>query len=232
VAAGATVVGLDRASSAATTELIRQAGGQAEDRVCDMGDAAAVQPVIDAVAAAHGRLDILVNNAGRGSHTLPHELTEAEFTDVLRTNVLGYFFAARAAFRAMGGDGGAIVNISSIAGSSALGRGNFAYSVSKGAIEQLTRELAVEWAAHRIRVNAVAPSQVPTPPASSFAGGVGTRMLRGVPLARLAEPSEIAAAVHFLASDAARFVTGVVLPVDGGNLALNAGGTVGERTSR
>ena len=236
-AAGASVVGLDRVPSAATTELITTAGGQAEDRICDVKDLESVRATIDGIARDHDRLDILVNNAGTGSHTLPHRLDEAEFENVLRINVFGYFFAAQAAHRAMAGRGGAIVNISSIAGSTALGRGNFAYSVSKGAVEQLTRELAVEWAADGIRVNAVAPSQVAT---EGFAplltdqnldsGGVGARMLRGVPLGRLAEPAEIASVVHFLASDAARFVTGVVVPVDGGNKALNAGGTVGAPT--
>ena len=237
-AAGATVVGLDRAPSAATTGIITAAGGRAEDRICDVKDLDAIRATIADIARDHGRLDVLVNNAGAGSHTLPHRLDEAEFEHILRVNVFGYFFAAQAAHRTMAGRGGAIVNISSIAGSTALGRGNLAYSVSKGAVEQLTRELAVEWAADGVRVNAVAPSQVATEGFAPLlsdpqldAGDVGSRMLRGVPLGRLAEPAEIAAVVHFLASDAARFVTGVIVPVDGGNKALNAGGTVGAPTA-
>ena len=237
-AAGATVVGLDRAPSAATTGIITATGGRAEDRICDVKDLDAVHATIADIARDHGRLDVLVNNAGAGSHTLPHQLDEAEFEHILRVNVFGYFFAAQAAHRTMAGRGGAIVNISSIAGSTALGRGNLAYSVSKGAVEQLTRELAVEWAADGVRVNAVAPSQVATEGFAPLlsdphldAGDVGSRMLRGVPLGRLAEPAEIAAVVHFLASDAARFVTGVIVPVDGGNTALNAGGTVGAPTA-
>ncbi|GGL99545.1 SDR family NAD(P)-dependent oxidoreductase [Nakamurella endophytica] len=237
-AAGAHVVGLDRAEPAATTEAITAAGGTAHHRVCDMADPAAVRQAFRWVDDTVGPVDVLVNNAARGSHTLPAQLTVEELTGVLAVNVVGYFLAAQQAHRAMArSGGGAVVNISSIAGSTALGRGNFAYSVSKGAVEQLTRELAVEWAADGVRVNAVAPSQVRT---EGFAplltdpaldgGSVGDRMLRGVPLHRLAEPGEIAAVVHFLASDAARFVTGAVVPVDGGNLALNAGGTVGTRT--
>jgi NAD(P)-dependent dehydrogenase (short-subunit alcohol dehydrogenase family) len=131
------------------------------------------------------------------------------------------------------GRGGSIVNISSIAGSSALGRGNFVYSVTKGGINQLTRELAVEWAHHGIRVNAVQPAQTLTPGVRAGMlkdprldpATFQERLVRGIPLDRLGEPEDIAAAVVFLASDAAAFITGHVLPVDGGNLALNAGGS-------
>ncbi len=218
-AGGTTVVGFDLVGA---------------DVVCDVSDFEQLKLAIAAVGEQHGRLDVLVNNAGKGTHTPPHELTHAELQSLLDVNIGGYFFAAQAAFALMRERGGSIVNISSIAGSSALGRGNFAYSICKAAIEQLTRELAVEWAANNVRVNAVAPCQVRTPGFAPLltdqrldAGNVGERMLRGIPLGRLAEAEDIAAAVCFFASEAASFVTGTVLPVDGGNLALNAGGTVG-----
>ena len=129
---------------------------------------------------------------------------------------------------------GTVVNVSSIGGSTSLGRGNFVYGVSKGGVEQLTRELAVAWAPQGIRVNAVAPCQIATDGLRALSenpsaeGRLLDTFLRGIPLGRLVEPAEVAAAVAFLASDAAAMITGVILPVDGGNLALNAGGTIGE----
>jgi NAD(P)-dependent dehydrogenase (short-subunit alcohol dehydrogenase family) len=129
---------------------------------------------------------------------------------------------------------GTVVNVSSIGGSTSLGRGNFVYGVSKGGVEQLTRELAVAWAPRGIRVNAVAPCQIATDGLRTLSvnpsaeGRLIDTFLRGIPLGRLVEPAEVAAAVAFLASDAAAMITGVILPVDGGNLALNAGGTIGE----
>jgi NAD(P)-dependent dehydrogenase (short-subunit alcohol dehydrogenase family) len=129
---------------------------------------------------------------------------------------------------------GTVVNVSSIGGSTSLGRGNFVYGVSKGGVEQLTRELAVAWAPRGIRVNGVAPCQIATDGLRALGanpsaeGRLIDTFLRGIPLGRLVEPTEVAAAVAFLASDAAAMITGVILPVDGGNLALNAGGTIGD----
>ena len=126
------------------------------------------------------------------------------------------------------GKGGSVINISSIAGISALGRGNVVYSTTKGAINQLTRELAVEWARHGIRVNAILPAQMRTAWVDRLTDRTDgqelmAKILNGIPLGRLGEPDDIVAPVVFLASNASRFVTGILLPVDGGNLALNAG---------
>jgi NAD(P)-dependent dehydrogenase (short-subunit alcohol dehydrogenase family) len=154
---------------------------------------------------------------------------------VIDLNLTGTFLMSRAVGRKLlsSRKAGCIVNVSSIAATSALGRGNFSFSCAKAGVNQMTRELAIEWASAGIRVNAVQPCQVNTAAFSTLVNTPGpegrellARMLRGIPLGRLAEPEDVAAAVHFLASDAASMITGVVLPVDGGNLSLNAGGSL------
>lgn len=236
--AGARIVGLeiDSGRGEAAADELRAAGADARFVPCDTGDPDAIVRAFGTVRDSGLEVDVLVNNAGAGSHTRPEDIELAEWQHVLDVSITGYAFAAREAGRAMiaHGRGGSIVNVSSIAGLSALGRGNLAYSVAKGGVNQLTRELAVEWAAHGIRVNAVAPCQVRTEGIGSLladerfdGGAVLARFVRGIPLGRLAEPRDVADVIRFLASDAAGFVTGVVIPVDGGNTALNSGGTIG-----
>ena len=196
-----------------------------------------VEALYKYVAKEHGIPDILVNNAAQGIHTPPQDTTLEEWNRVIGTSLTGYFLNAREFAKLIlpSKKSGAVVNISSIAGSSAIGRGNFAYSTAKGGVNQFTRELAIEWAKSGIRVNAIQPCSVNTPGWRKWvetegekAKALTTLLLRGIPMGRVAEPEDIANAVHFLASDAAAMVTGTILPVDGGNLAYNAGGTLGE----
>ena len=128
--------------------------------------------------------------------------------------------------------GGCILNISSINGASALGRGNFPYSVAKAGVNNLTRELAVEYAGRGIRVNAIMPAQTMTPGFERrvlndprLAETLRSTVLRGIPMNRFLAPEEFVGPAVFLCSDAASALTGVLLPVDGGNLALNASGS-------
>jgi NAD(P)-dependent dehydrogenase (short-subunit alcohol dehydrogenase family) len=217
-----------------TATFVRAAGGTCATRQCDTGSAEDVDAAFASLDQEFGQVDILVNNAGRNPMQGRPEVFPLEiWEDVLRTNLTGYFLNARAAGKRMiaAGHGGSIVNISSIASASSLGRGNLAYGASKSGVNQLTRELAVEWAHYGIRVNAIQPCQflnagwramVADPNRSKLV----ERVLSGIPIGRMGEPYEIVGPVAFLASDAASMVTGVVLPVDGGNLALNPTGTL------
>jgi NAD(P)-dependent dehydrogenase (short-subunit alcohol dehydrogenase family) len=233
--AGARVVGVDRDAErgAGTIAAIEEAGGSGLFCAGDVSRAEDIDRAFAALDERFGQIDILVNNAGRATHTHPEEVGDEEWDELFALNITGYFRCARAAAQRMiaRGRGGAIVNLSSIAGSSALGRGNFVYSVTKGAVNQFTRELAVEWAHHGIRVNAIQPCQVRTETLEqlavdpTFEGGLLQTFLHGIPLGRLGETIDIAMAVLFLVSDASSMITGVLLPVDGGNLAMNAGGS-------
>jgi NAD(P)-dependent dehydrogenase (short-subunit alcohol dehydrogenase family) len=199
-----------------------------------MGDADAIVAMFDSFDHAYDRVDILINNCGLGTRYRPEELPLDEWRKIVRINLEGTWVCTQETGRRMirAGRGGAIVSISSIAGSSALGRGNFVYSVTKAGIIQFTRELAVEWAPYGIRVNAIQPAQTMTQAMTNMLNDpqldpktLTARFLRGIPLDRIGEPEDIARAALFLASDGASFITGHTLPVDGGNLALNAGGS-------
>ncbi|MDA8217594.1 MAG: SDR family oxidoreductase [Dehalococcoidales bacterium] len=225
---------IDIEGAKATADEVRALGRRGAAVTCDMGRDVEILRAFEYLDQEFGQVDILVNNAGIGKHEHPEEVNLETWNRIMAVNITGQFLAAREAGRRMirQGHGGSIVNISSIAGSSALGRGNFVYSISKGAVNQFTRELAVEWAHHGIRVNAIQPAQVMTPAMRNLlanpkfnSDSLHARFLVGIPMNRLGEPEDIAGAAIFLASDLARWITGAILPVDGGNLALNAGGS-------
>jgi NAD(P)-dependent dehydrogenase (short-subunit alcohol dehydrogenase family) len=228
------VADIDGPLANATAEAIRTAGGEAAAVACDVRDPHQVANAFEAGDAAYDRLDILVNNAGIGSHVSPEDLSLDEWHNVLEVNLTGYFLCAQQAGRRMMRQRqGSIINISSIGGASGVGRGNFAYDVSKAGVLQLTRELAIEWAKHNIRVNAILPCQVRTDALQRLiddpqfdSSALVSRFLTGIPLQRLGEPEDIVGPVIFLASNAAAMMTGALVPVDGGNLAFNAGGTL------
>ncbi|MDR2373294.1 MAG: SDR family oxidoreductase [Bifidobacteriaceae bacterium] len=189
----------------------------------DITDAAAVRAAVELIASDNGGLDVLVNNAGLlHLHGSVVDLPVADIEAIFRVNVIGTFAVTQAVARQMiaAGTPGAIVNVSSIGGRQPT-PGMGAYESSKAAIDQLTRWAAIEFAAHGIRVNAVAPGPIDTPmmridmPEGSAAR---EQWLARIPLRRLADPARVAAAAVFLASDEADGITGVSLPVDGGQL--------------
>ena len=191
---------------------------------CDVGDKAQVDALVVAAIKAHGRIDVLVNNAGIFKACDFLDITEADFDAVLRVNLKGAFLAAQAVAREMARAGrGSIVNMSSVNGTLAI-PSIASYNVSKGGINQLTRVMALALADKGIRVNAVAPGTIATELAAKAvltSEEAKARIMSRTPLRRLGEPAEIADTVAFLASDAASYITGEIVVVDGGRMALN-----------
>ncbi len=189
----------------------------------DVTDEAAVDAAFGQVMSRYERVDVLVNNAGIALRRPTIDLSSADWQTVIDVNLTAVFLCSRAAARVMIPAGrGAIVNVSSIMGLSGGGLyPNVSYQSSKGAIVNMTRALAVEWAAQGIRVNAVAPTWARTELTRGLFGDAGlmARVLDMTPMRRLAEPEDVADAIIFLASDRARMITGHTLPVDGGFLA-------------
>jgi NAD(P)-dependent dehydrogenase (short-subunit alcohol dehydrogenase family) len=200
--------------------------GDAADGVLEVrGDASQTETADRAVETAlerFGRVDILVNNAGHIVYKTILDTSDGDWDRVMAVNVRSMFVHCRAVIPVMQRNGGgAIVNVASISGLIGI-PGLTAYTASKGAVVQLTRQLAVEWAAERIRVNAVAPGALDTPFLTDFVAaqddpeGVAAAIQAQHPLGRWGTPEEIAHSIAFLASDAASFVTGAVLTADGG----------------
>jgi NAD(P)-dependent dehydrogenase (short-subunit alcohol dehydrogenase family) len=211
----------------ATERAIREDGGDATFIACDVARAADVAAMVEAVMMAHGRIDVLVNNAGIPGTSQPlDQLAEEDWQRVLDVNLSGVYRCVKAALPGLEASGrGAIVNIASTFGMVGA-PATPAYAASKGGVIALTRQLAVDLGPRGIRVNVVSPGYVdndmdqrrtrmtPAEAAANLAAREAAAALQ--PLGRQADVSEIAAAVAFLASDDASFMTGAIVPVDGG----------------
>jgi NAD(P)-dependent dehydrogenase (short-subunit alcohol dehydrogenase family) len=191
---------------------------------CDVGDKAQVEAAVAAALKAHGRIDVLVNNAGIFKAAEFLDVTEDDFDAVLRVNLKGAFLMGQAVARVMAKAGkGSIVNMSSVNGTLAIPTIS-SYNVSKGGINQLTRVMALSLADKGVRVNAVAPGTIATELAAKAvltSEDAKARIMSRTPMKRLGEPSEIADTVAYLASDAASYITGEIVVVDGGRMTLN-----------
>ena len=183
--------------------------------VCDVTDAGAVDAMVSATGRAFGRIDVVVNNAGISLTSAFEQVTLTAWREVMAADVESVVLVTQAALPFLLERGGSVVNVASVAG---LGgdAGMTGYNAAKGALVNLTRSLAVELAGRGVRVNAVAPSLTSTDATADIPAEDVAEFLRRIPMGRAAEPAEVADVIAFLAGHDARFVTGVVLPVDGG----------------
>ncbi len=218
-----TVVDMTQERADAAAEILRAAGADVLAIGADVTTEADCERIVAATVERFGRLDIIVNCVGGGAGKVLHDAQDYPRGDwdwIMELNVRSTLLATQAAVKAMirAGNGGAVVNISSVRADLGINAGYSAYVAAKGAISSLTRQWATEWAKYGIRVNAIRPTFVDTPQVAmllddpAFKAGVVGR----IPLGRVGDTSDMTGPVVFLASDAARFVTGQILGVDGG----------------
>jgi NAD(P)-dependent dehydrogenase (short-subunit alcohol dehydrogenase family) len=203
----------------ATKERVEAHGRRCVAVEADVSRPEDCERVVERAVTELGKADVLVNNAGVGTAVPATRETPDQFRQVIDINLNGSYWMAQAFARAIGEDGGSIVNIGSVLGSTTAGLPQAAYASSKAAIIGLTRDLAQQWTGRkRIRVNALAPGFFPSEMTDQYPDGYLDAMMIRVPAGRGGDPDELTAALLFLASDASSYVTGVTLPVDGGML--------------
>jgi NAD(P)-dependent dehydrogenase (short-subunit alcohol dehydrogenase family) len=202
----------------ATCERIEALGQRCLAVTADVADADDCKRVVASTVDTFGKVDVLVNNAGIGTSVPATRETPEQFMQVINVNLCGSYWMAQACARVMQ-PGSCIINVGSVLGSTTAGLPQAAYSSSKAAIIGLTRDLAQQWASRKgIRVNALAPGFFASEMTDSYPDGYLDGILQRVPLGRRGDGRELAGAAVFLASDAASYITGALLPVDGGML--------------
>lgn len=213
----------DREAAQQVAQSIQATGGIAAATFVDITQPQSCEELIQFTLNQFGQVDVLVNNAGIDIIKPALELSEAEWDKILAVDLKGQFFCAQAAAKQMSSRGGSIINISSIASTIGI-RNLVAYSAAKGGVNQLTRVMALEWAAHNVRVNAIAPGYF-----ENIMQGATTehdspekqqQIKTFTPLQRRGKPEELVGPVVFLASGASSYVTGAILSVDGGYTAI------------
>ncbi len=197
-------------------DAITSAGGVAQAWACDVNDKESVEKVVDSVAETWDRLDILVNNAGITRDTLLPRMSDEQWDDVVQTNLRGVFLFTRAATRHMMSQRyGRVINLSSVSG--VMGnKGQSNYAATKAGIIGFTKSVALELAGRKVTVNAVAPGFVETDMTAALGDALKDEAKKRIPCKRLGTSEDIAAAVLFLASNGASYLTGQTLVVDGG----------------
>lgn len=218
-AEGAKVVVNYAGNAKAAEEVINEItafGGEAFAYQCDVASGESVDAMIKETVSRFGRIDILINNAGITRDTLLMRMKEADWDDVLATNLKGIFLCTKAVSRLMMKQkSGRIVNMTSVVGLTGnAGQAN--YAAAKAGVIGFTKSVAKELASRGITVNAVAPGFISTDMTAALADGVKDEMAKNIPLARLGLPEDVAKAVAFLVSDSASYITGQTINVDGG----------------
>jgi NAD(P)-dependent dehydrogenase (short-subunit alcohol dehydrogenase family) len=232
VEAGADVMLLDvnTAGNEETAHALSQMGRRVIPVTCDVSDYEQLDRVYALLDKEFGRVDILGNVAGNGIQKAAEEISMEQFAWVFQNLVFGRYYSTQQAGRRMLQQGrGSIINIGSIAGVSSLARQQSTYGMAMAAVIHMTRELSTEWSGRGVRVNAILPAQV-----VNKNNGLEARMerepslrdtfLHGIPAGRFGRPEDIKGVALWLASDASSWITGAIIPMDGGNLAMNAGG--------
>lgn len=212
------IVGRDEKKLCAAQQKL---GALCEAMTCDLSDLSSIPALVNNIIDKHGRIDILVNNAGINMKKEFIEVTDKEFQTILLTNVTAVFSLSREVVKCMLEKQikGSIINISSMASRYGIPK-VIAYTASKSAIEGMTRAMAVDLSPKGIRVNCIAPGFIATDMSAKALNNDPERknkVLSRTPMGQLGEAADIGDAVVFLASDAAKYITGVILPVDGGN---------------
>lgn len=217
----------------ATAEHIQKLGRRVVPVNVDVTDIQQIRAMFAQLDQEFGRIDILGNVAGPGKLAKPEDIDLEMMAHTIYGLTVARFCCCQEAGRRMLAAGkGSIINICSIGGVTALGRGNFPYSIGMGGVAQMTRELSTEWSARGVRVNAILPAQVVNPSLQERMQAdphLEEQFLSGIPIGRLGQPDDIKGLAIFLASDASSWITGTLIPMDGGNLAMNPGGTPGPR---
>ena len=210
---------------------IEAVGRRALPVVCDISPPDQIRDMFTQVDSEFGQIDFLANIAGEAVRKKPEDISLDEVEWTWRNLVYGRFCCCQEAGRRMLAAGrGSILNLGSLASITSLGRGHIAYSMAMGAVVQITRELANECGYQGVRVNAILPAQVLNPGLRhriDSAPRIRERFLSGIPRGRFGDPDDIKGLGVLLAADASSWITGAIIPMDGGNLAMNAGGSVG-----
>lgn len=213
-----------------TADEINALGRKAIPVICNVSDPVQIRELFLRLDHEFGRIDFLGNIAGEGIMAKPEEISLEQVQQVFQNLVFGRFVMCQESGRRMLAAGrGSILNIGSLASITALGRGHIAYSMAMGAVVQMTRELSTEWAGLGVRVNAILPAQVVNPGLEKRIAAdpaIKDQWLSGIPSGRLGQPNDIQGLAVLLASDASSWITGAIIPMDGGNLAANAGATM------